>query len=160
MKAAFKEDQIADYEFAGKPEENFFYANGRWASTAEYFEAAEDGEHSLRLKYEASAVNLVMASPRGASAEVILLQDRKPLKRSQATKDTLFRSASIDRSADCDESYLTVGSARMYFLVDNHEFGEHKLELICSQGIAVFAFTFIGCVDPVASALQATVSVS
>ena len=159
----FKEDQIADYEFAGKPEENFFYASGRWASTAEYFEAAEDGKHSLKLKYEASAVNLVMASPRGTSAEVVLLQDGKPLKR-QATKDTLFRSASsasIGKSADGDESYLSVDSARMYFLVDNHEFGEHELELICSPGIAAFAFTFIGCVDPVASALQATtVSVS
>ncbi|MFZ1008687.1 MAG: redoxin domain-containing protein [Candidatus Sulfotelmatobacter sp.] len=155
----FKEDQIADYVFSGKPEENFFYANGRWASTAEYFEAAENDEHSLRLKYQASAVNLVIASLRGASAEVVLLQNGKPLNRSQATKDTLFRSASgasIGRSAGGDESYLTVDSARMYFLVDNHEFGEHELELICSPGIAAFAFTFIGCVDPVASALQAT----
>ena len=115
------------------------------------------------MRYEASAVNLVMASPRGASAEVILLQDGKPLKRSQATKDILFREpsgASISRSAG-DESYIAVDSARMYSLVDNHEFGEHELELICSPGIAAFAFTFIGCVDPVASALQATtVSVS
>jgi hypothetical protein len=100
-----------------------------------------------------------MASPHGAAAEVVLLQDGKPLKRSQATKDTLFRNArdaSIGRSADGDESYLTVDSARMYFLVDNHEFGEHELELMCAPGIAAFAFTFIGCVDPVASALQGT----
>jgi len=59
----FKEDQIADYTFAGKPEETFFYASGSWASTAEYFEAVENGPHTLRLKYEASAVNLVMACP-------------------------------------------------------------------------------------------------
>jgi hypothetical protein len=32
----FKEDQIADYQFSEKPEETFFYATGRWASTAEY----------------------------------------------------------------------------------------------------------------------------
>jgi hypothetical protein len=42
----------------------------------------------------------------------------------------------------------------MYFLVDNHEFGEHELELRCSTGVAAFAFTFTSCVDPVASALQ------
>jgi hypothetical protein len=42
----------------------------------------------------------------------------------------------------------------MYFLVDNHEFGPHELELRCSQGVAAFAFTFTSCVDPVASALQ------
>ena len=47
----------------GRLEENFFYADGRWASTAEYFEAVEGGPHTLRLKYEAAAVNLVMACP-------------------------------------------------------------------------------------------------
>jgi thiol-disulfide isomerase/thioredoxin len=145
----FKEDQIADYSFAGELEENFFYANGRWASTGEYFEAAEEGPHSLRLKYDASAVNLVMASPRGGSVEVVVLQDGKPLSQKQATKDTRFRAGSRA------ESYVTVDSARMYFLVDNHDFSEHELELICSSGVAAFAFTFTGCVDPVASALQA-----
>jgi hypothetical protein len=43
----------------------------------------------------------------------------------------------------------------MYFLLQNSEFGEHEFELDCSPGIAAFAFTFTGCVDPVASALQA-----
>ena len=149
----FKEDQIAAYEFSGEPEENFFYANGRWASTGEYFEAAEDGPHVLKLKYEASAVNLVMAAPRGGSAEVRVLQDGKPLARSQATKDIRFRN-----SGEASESYVVVDSARMYALVDNQEFGEHQLALVCDPGIAAFAFTFTGCVDPVASALHATSS--
>ena len=43
----------------------------------------------------------------------------------------------------------------MYFLVDDHAFGPHALELRCSTGVAAFAFTFTSCVDPVASALQA-----
>jgi thiol-disulfide isomerase/thioredoxin len=146
----FKEDQVADYEFAGKMEDNFFYATGRWASTAEYFEAAGEGPHSLRLKYEASSVNLVMAAPRGNPAELQLLQDGKPLGRKRAAKDTHFRVSG--------ESCVTVDSARMYALVDNHEFGEHELELICSPGVAAFAFTFSGCVDPVASALHASSS--
>ena len=146
----FKEDQISDYTFTGKAEENFFYASGRWASTAEYFEAAEDGPHTLRLKYEASAVNLVMACPHAASADVTVLQDGKPLTRQQSTRDTHFRGA-----ASGEESYVVVDSARMYFLVDNHDFGEHELELRCSTGVAAFAFTFTSCVDPVASALRA-----
>jgi thiol-disulfide isomerase/thioredoxin len=144
-----KEDQVADYEFAGEMEENFFYGTGRWASTVEYFEAAEAGPHSLKLKYEASAVNLVMASPRGLSTEVRILQDGKPLSRNQGTKDIRFRSAGSG-----GESYIVVDAARMYFLVDNQEFGEHELELVCSPGVAAFAFTFIGCMDPIASALQ------
>jgi thiol-disulfide isomerase/thioredoxin len=147
----FKEDQIADYGFAGKMEENFFYASGRWASTAEYFEAVENEPHTLRLKYEASAVNLVMASPHATAAEVVVVQDGTPLTRQQATRDTRFRPGA---NGGEEESYVVVDSARMYFLVDNHEFGEHELELRCSAGIAAFAFTFTSCVDPVASALQ------
>jgi thiol-disulfide isomerase/thioredoxin len=150
----FKEDQIADYSFSGKLEENFFYANGRWASTAEYFEAVESGTHTLRLKYEAAAVNLVLASPHKPSAEIVILQDGRPLTRNQATRDTRFRTGANDE----EESHLVVDSARMYFLVDNHSYGEHELELQCSEGVAAFAFTFTSCVDPVASALQGATS--
>lgn len=148
----FKEDQIADYSFTGKPEENFFYASGRWASTAEYFEAVESGPHTLRLKYDASAVNLVMASPHAASSEVVVLQDGKPLSRKHSTRDTRFRPGA---NRGEEETYIVIDSARMYFLIDNHEFGEHELELRCSAGVAAFAFTFTSCVDPVASSLQA-----
>lgn len=146
----FKEDEVADYQFEGKTEETFFYASGRWASTAEYFEAAGDGPHSLQLRYEASAVNLVMAAPRGVPAEVRLLQDGEPLAPDEAGKDVRFRNASGK-----NDSYIVVDSPRMYFLLRNPEFGEHELELECSTGVAAFAFTFTGCVDPVASALQA-----
>ncbi len=146
----FKEDQITEYSFAGVPEENYFYAVGRWASTAEYMEAVEDGPHTLQLRYEASGVNLVMACPRAASAEVVILQDGKPLSRNQATRDTQFRTGPGGK----EESFVVVDSARMYFVVDNHNFGTHTLELRCSPGIAAFAFTFTSCIDPVASALQ------
>ena len=146
----FKEDQIADYEFSGSLGENLFYASGRWASTAEYFETVENGPHSLRLKYEASAVNLVMACPHAASAEVVILLDGKPLTMSQATRDIRFRELADGQP----ESYLVVDSPRMYFLVDNHDFGSHELELRCSPGVAAFAFTFTSCVDPVATALR------
>ncbi len=146
----FKEDQISDYSFDGDLRENFFYATGRWASTAEYFEAVEVNPHTLRLKFEAAAVNLVMASPHKASSEVVLLQDGKPLMHEQSTRDTKFRTSANGK----EESYVTVDSARMYFLVDNRSFGEHELELRCSEGVAAFAFTFTSCVDPVATALQ------
>ena len=106
----------------------------------------------LKLKFEAAAVNLVMASPHSPRAEVLILLDGKPLTRMQATKDTRFRAS----PSGGEESYIVVESARMYFLVDNHQFAEHELELRCSTGVAAFAFTFTSCVDPVASALQAT----
>jgi hypothetical protein len=97
-----------------------------------------------------------MASPHASSAEVVILQDGKPLTRTQATRDTRFRHSPKEASSKQEEeSYVLVDSARMYFLVNNHDFGEHKLELQCSTGVAAFAFTFTSCVDPVASALQA-----
>ncbi len=92
-----------------------------------------------------------MASPRSQSSEVVILQDGKPIASAQATRDTKFR-----RGPDGEESYIVVDSARMYFLVDSHQFGAHTLELRCTPGVAAFAFTFTSCVDPVASALSAT----
>ena len=138
----FKEDQVADYDFAGELAENCFYASGMWASTAEYFESAGEGVHHLIVRYSASGVNLVMASPRGPSCEVIVRQDGKPLTRDQAAADIQFQNISGQ-----DEGVVLVQQARMYSLVDNHSFGEHMLELICPAGLAAFAFTFNTCVE-------------
>lgn len=148
----FREDSIADYSFAGDVQENCFYATGQWASTAEYFEAVGDAEHRLVLKYSAGGVNLVMASPRGPACDVVILQDGKPLSRASAAKDVTFRSNNGQ-----EESYVTVQHPRMYALIDNHDFGEHVLELRCPAGLAAFAFTFTSCVDPVRSALNVSV---
>ncbi|HEY7099318.1 MAG TPA: redoxin domain-containing protein [Terriglobales bacterium] len=141
--SGFVEDQIADYSFTTNLETNQFYASGKWAATAEYFEAVEGGPHCLTLRYAAAGVNLVMASPRGPQCEVVVHQDGKPLSHNQATADVRFRQVS-----GTEESYIIVQSARMYALVDNHDFGEHVLELICPSGLAAFAFTFTSCVDP------------
>jgi hypothetical protein len=92
-----------------------------------------------------------MASPHATKSEVVILQDGKPLTRKQGTRDTRFRPG----TKGDEESYVVVESARMYFLVDNHEFGSHELELRCSTGVAALAFTFTSCIDPVTSALQA-----
>jgi thiol-disulfide isomerase/thioredoxin len=152
----FSEDQIAEYKLETKKfEEGYFYAAGSWASTAEYFEAAGDGEHRLMLKYSASAVNLVMASPRGPACEVIVRQDGKRLSAEQATTETQFRI-----SNGKDESVIEVSTARMYAVVDNHEFGEHTLELICPAGVAAFAFTFSSCIDPRHSKISESTAVS
>lgn len=139
----FKEDEIAEYSYSGELEEGYFYVRGSWASTAEYLEAVGEGEHSVWLKYSAASVNAVMASPRGPSCEVRVRIDGKPLSRSQRTTDTQFRAF-----GDQEESFFIVQQPRMYFVADNHDFGEHTLEVICPVGVAVFAFTFTSCVDP------------
>ena len=141
----FREDEIADYTFTGTLEEGQFYAQGRWASTAEYLESAAAGDNRIVVKYSAAAVNLVLASPRSPAYEIILLQDGAPLRRDQATPDMRFRPA----AGGDEESYLVVEQPRMYQLVDNRDFGMHTLELLCPRpGLAAFAFTFTSCVDP------------
>ena len=149
-KSGFQEDAVGDYSFSGKPEEGQFYAQGRWASTAEYFESAAEGDNRLLLQYSAAEVNLVLASPRAPSYELLIQQDGRPLTRAQATPDLRFRPAEDGG----EESYILVEQPRMYRLVDNRGFGTHTLELICPQpGLAAFAFTFTTCVDP--SAVEA-----
>ena len=128
----------ADYALPAQLEENDCAIEGRWASTAEYLEAAGEGEHRLVLRYSAAAVNLVMASQAGAERDVRIRQDGRPLARAAATGDVTFRG---------DEGHLTVERPRMYGVVDNHEFGEHLLELSCrAPGLALYAFTFTSCV--------------
>ena len=138
----FAEDQVAGYVFSGEPEENCFYARGHWASTAEYLESVGETEHSLVLKYSGVGVNLVMASPRGGPSEVTIRQDGKPLTSQQAGADTRFRMI-----GGAEQSYVLVQQPRMYSLVNNREFGKHELEILCSGGLAAFAFTFTSCVD-------------
>jgi thiol-disulfide isomerase/thioredoxin len=149
----FKEDSIADYALPSELMENHFYLSGRWASTAEYVEAAEDGPHRIVLHYEAAGVNLVMAAPRGRACEVVVLQDGKPLERSQKGSDTRFRS--VDGN---EQTYVSVQQARMYSLLKNADSGKHVLELLCPAGLAAFAFTFTSCVDPSRVAVAAAES--
>jgi len=73
----------------------------------------------------------------------VIRLDGKPLTREQKTVDTRFRSVN-----GAEESYLLVQQARMYALVDHHDFGTHTLELSCGPGFAAFAFTFTSCIDP------------
>jgi hypothetical protein len=107
-------------------------------------EAAGGGRPSLRLKYEASAGDLVRAAPRGTRGQLRLLPGGEPVARSPATKEVRFHASR--------ESCVVVDCARMYALVSNHEFGKHERKPRGSPGVAGFAFTFAACVDRVAGA--------
>ena len=139
----FRADTICEYSFSGEPEENRFYASGRWASTVEYLEAVEEGQHTLVLRYQAASVNLVMAASRGAPCEVTVRLDGRPLAPHERTSDTCFRTVNGQQ-----HSSVQVNHARMYALADHGDFGTHVLELNCPAGVAAFAFTFTSCVDP------------
>lgn len=141
--SGFLEDRTADYSFNGAPQENVFYASGRWHSSVEYFEAAGDGNDRIVIKYEAASVNLVLSSNRTPTTEVRITQDGQALSNANKTSETLFRDG---------QSYIVVDRARMYALVNNHDFRSHVLELTFAPGAAAYAFTFTSCVDPSQSA--------
>ena len=141
----FKEDLVSEYTFDDDPEEGPFYAIGKWSSTAEYL-GSEREDCKVRLKYSAAGVNLVLAAKDDSPGEVEILQDGKPLDESQKTSDIFFRDG---------RSLIRVEKARMYRLVDNHDFATHTLELRFQAGIAAFAFTFTSCVEAFDPAGQA-----
>lgn len=137
--SGFAEDRTTDYSFSGEPPENVFHAEGRWHSTAEYFEAAGDGHDRIILKYSAASVNLVLSSNRTPTGEISINLDGQALTPENSTSETEFRNG---------QSYLVVDRPRMYAVVDNHDFSTHTLELTFSPGVAAYAFTFTSCVDP------------
>ncbi len=138
--SGFVEDQPADYLHAGEMKEGYFYAHGRWTATGDHIESANDDECRITLTYSAAGVNLVMASFNRQPREVEVLQDGRPLAPEIAGPDVQFR--------DC-RSYIRVVRPRMYALLDNRNFGTHRLELITREPeLALFAFTFTTCVDP------------
>jgi thiol-disulfide isomerase/thioredoxin len=136
--SGFAEDRTTTYSFTGEPQENVFNADGRWHSSAEYFEAAGDGQDRIILRYSAASVNLVLSANRTPSAEVAIKQDGRSLTPANATSETKFRDG---------HSYLVVDRPRMYSLVDNHDFSTHTLEMTFALGVAAYAFTFTSCVD-------------
>ena len=142
-KSGFQEDRTAEYSFHGEPQENVFYALGRWHSSVEYFEAAGDGNDRLVIRYEAASVNLVLSSNRTPTSEIHIKQDGQPLTELNKTGKTRFRDG---------QSYIVVEGAGMYALVDNHDFRSHVLELTFAPGAAAYAFAFTSCVDPTQSA--------
>jgi thiol-disulfide isomerase/thioredoxin len=135
----FQEDRPAEYTHAGEPREGHFYAQGRWTATGDHFESASGDEAKITIRYSAAGVNLVMASFNPEPREVEVMQDGKPLSASVATADIRFRDG---------RSFIRVVRPRMYSLADNKSFGTHTLELVTRQPeLALFAFTFITCVD-------------
>jgi thiol-disulfide isomerase/thioredoxin len=135
----FREDQPADYSHTGPITGGHFYAQGRWTATGDHFESAGNDEGRITISYSAAGVNLVMASFNPEPREIEIRQDGSPLARSLATPDVFFRDG---------RSLIRVARPRMYSLVENGGFGTHVLELVTRQPeLALFAFTFITCVD-------------
>ena len=140
----FRQDAAFNYGVSGELQEGVFYLRGEWRATAEYSEV-ESTQGSILLRYSAAGVNAVMSCEGGGTVEV--LHENRPLPANQASHEIQFTNS---------RSLVQVEKPRMYPLTDGADFGSHALELRCPRGLRAYAFTFSSCVDPVATAAEAS----
>jgi hypothetical protein len=138
-------DRPATYSNLDKHAEGYFYLEGDWLLTGE--SAARpigaQGVSKLHLRYMAKEVNLVMHPPLvDRQGRLELLQGGQPLAAGDAGPDV-----SIEDGA----AIVRVNEPRMYRLVNNREIDTYELTLTTqSDGLSLFAFTFLGCTVPAA----------
>lgn len=126
------------YHLAGR-----FYLQGKWFNEREFirFDGAEGEEGQASLLYEALEVNAVMQSGRRTPSDVFVLQDGLPLTDENAGSDIRF-----DENR---KSYIRVAEPRMFNLIRNKEFGEHRLRLVtASHHLSLYSFTFVTSAIP------------
>ena len=126
------------YEDPGEHINHFLYINGLWLNTAEslvHARTTEDYEDYLALKFFGTSVNVVMSPESETAYDVRVVLDDGPVPHDRAGKDIMYD--------DEGNSYVAVDKSRMYYLVDQPEFGGGELRLASnSDEFEVFAFTF------------------
>ncbi len=122
---------------AGIPLDDFAL-NGQWLAAAEYVHhaiGAKPPGDSVELHYSAKSVYLVAGSDDATPRRLYLTQDGKPLPRQAWGVDV--------RAASGGRTYVELGGKRMYYLVNNREFGGHLLQLYAlDPGLSLYSFTF------------------
>ncbi len=118
---------------------DYFALDGGWFATPEYVKPAAvptgDTRGSLILHYRSKAVYLVAGSTNGTSSRLWIDQDDKPLPADARGVDA--------KTNDTGRTYIDLGAKRMYYVVNNPKFGEHKLTLTAtSTDTALYSFTF------------------
>jgi len=115
-----------------------FALKGQWFAAAEYVRhaaVARPPGDSVALHYRAKSVYLVAGSDDSKARRLYVMQDERPLPKA---------AWGIDVRAESDgRTYVELGGKRMYYLVDNNEFGGHLLQLYALEpGLSLYSFTF------------------
>ncbi len=115
-----------------------FALTGRWLASAEYVRpltAAEAPADSLVLHYRAKSVYLVAGSDESTPRRLYLSQDGAPIAKQARGVDV--------RAAGDGRTYIELSAKRMYYVVNNPEFGGHLLKLEApGPGLSLYSFTF------------------
>ncbi len=115
-----------------------FALNGRWLAAAEYVRHAEGARppgDSVALHYRAKSVYLVAGSDDSKLRRLYLTQDGRPLAKAAWGVDV--------RAGSDGRTYVGLAGKRMYYLVNNSEFGGHLLQLYAAEpSLSLYSFTF------------------
>jgi thiol-disulfide isomerase/thioredoxin len=115
-----------------------FALDGRWLAADEYVRHAVEAKppgDSIALHYRAKSVYLVAGSDDAKPHRLYVAQDGKPLPKPAWGVDV--------RAGSDGRTYLELGVKRMYYVVNNDEFGGHLLRLYAMEpGLSLYSFTF------------------
>ncbi len=156
-KMGYKKDTSATYTLPYKMEKDRFYLQGKWDATLQYVKyAGTAGAGKILIDYIAAQANLVLNPDiQGALAagtanststdrggRLYVYQDGKPVPPENRGRD-------IKVGKD-GRTYVEVTQPRMYYLINNKEYGRHILALEpSSDSFAAYAFTFgTACEEP------------
>ena len=134
----FSPESTLDYSDHGYHVGGRFYLQGKWFNEKEFvrFDGQEGEEGYVGLQYEAVEANAIMDSEPRTKSTVFIEQDGLPLTAEIAGSDVAISSEGL--------SYVLVDEPRLFNLVRNKDFGEHRLKLTtASRNFGLYSFTFV-----------------
>jgi thiol-disulfide isomerase/thioredoxin len=141
--AGIAPDTPTTYTDIDKHAEGFFYLEGDWMLTGEASARpiGAKGVSRLHVRYMAKEVNVVAHPPLvDREGRLELLLNGVPLTDADAGEDVKI---------DNGKAIARVNEPRMYKLVNNQSIDTYDLTLLTqTDGIMLYAFTFVGCVVP------------
>lgn len=130
----FRVDRVVDYEAVARPAiqaagtDGIFFVEGRWRSTKEYLEAAEDGAR-IQLYFLAKDVFFVASASGDGSALVRVRLDGKTVPQGSL-------------GADAADGVVRVSRSDLYRVLALPAIGSRLLTLEVDAGFRLYTFTF------------------
>lgn len=137
----YHDHKTSDYAPLGSVADGHVILAGRWETQRDGMvyrgkhKGEEPGSDRATMKYHARELYAVMNLVRGHATRLYIKQDGKYLTDSNKGGDV-----KIDPDG---RSYLEVREPRLYYLVQNPEFGSHQVDLFpAAAGLMINSFTF------------------
>lgn len=137
----YHDRKAVDYAPQNSVEDGHVVLAGRWETDKNGMiyrgkhKGDEPGQDRATMKYHARELYSVMNLAKGHSARLYVMQDGKYLTAANKGADVTIDSQG--------RSYIEVREPRMYYLVQNPDFGSHTVDLFpAADGLMIDSFTF------------------